>query len=259
MKDANQQDEKYITRPIMKETSARLVKEKVPYEIISRDVIQSITNPVALALYAYLITLPEHWIVRRTHLLDHFDGLGRERYDTAMKQLKNLGIVWIMDQRNALGQITDKVIMVESVPKVGKPTSRGNPQVGETDHIEIQTLLRDTDNTTTGRKTKKFAAPTLEEIQAYSQEKSFTVDTDYFFEFYTTARWLDAGGKRVKNWKLKLLTWNKRDNKNGQNRLRSNTSQNQPKLTPAQRTLAKQEAVRQRELAERSSIVDIVE
>jgi len=217
--------------PIKKETSARLVKEKVPYELISREVVQSITNPSALAIYTYLLTLPEHWIVRRAHLLDHFDGLGRDRYDSAMKQLYKLGVVWIMDSRNELGQIKDKVIVVETVPKVGKPTIRENPQVGKSDHIEIQTLPRDT-NSRESNRGKQFSPPSIKDLLHYSAEKNYTgFDHETFFDFYESKGWM-VGKNKMKDWKAAVRNWNKR-NSNDNKQSGTNRKQYQSRPTAA--------------------------
>ena len=133
--------------PIRKETSARLVKQKIPYEIFSRDVIQSIENPIALAYYTYLLTKPENWIVRRKELMSHF-GIGRKNHDKAMQYLKEIGCVWIMSVQDDKGKIRERLIMVEAMPsqpKVSLSTSRLNPQVGKRDHLEIQRLPKDTE------------------------------------------------------------------------------------------------------------------
>ena len=211
--------------PIKKETSARLVKEKIPYEIISRHVVQSITNPIGLALYTYLISLPEHWIVRRKHLIDHFDGLGRERYDAGMAQLKSLGLVWVMDARNELGQITDKVIMVEALPKVGKPTIRENPQLGKTDHIEIQTVIRDTDISLS----KGFKRPTVDEVTDYCNEKGYTIDPETFINHYNSNGW-KVGRTSMKCWKSACTNWQKREKKPSKSYNRPDTSTRQTSL-----------------------------
>lgn len=94
-------------------------------------------------------------------------------------------------------------------------------------------LTKELTNTTTA-KAKRFIKPTLEEVKAYAIDKKFTLDTDYFFEFYETAKWLDAGGKPVKNWKLKLLTWSKRENKNGNNPTGNASKPYQRKRTAAE-------------------------
>jgi hypothetical protein len=120
--------------PIVKETSARLVKRNITHDAISREVVQSITNPVALAIYTYLLTKPDNWVVRKREILDHFDGLGRERYEDAMRFLKSAGLVWIANIRSPNGSFGDNQIVVEQTPldrSVGKPAFRENPNFGK--------------------------------------------------------------------------------------------------------------------------------
>lgn len=57
-----------------------------------------------------------------------------------------------------------------------------------------------------------FTPPTLEECIEYGKEKQMTIDCAYFHTYYSTANWLDVEGKQVQNWKLKMLTWQKREN-----------------------------------------------
>ena len=60
-------------------------------------------------------------------------------------------------------------------------------------------------------KRKRFIPPTLEEVQAYVKERNSSVDPKRFFEYYETGGWKDAKGQSVKNWKQKLITWEKKD------------------------------------------------
>ena len=62
------------------------------------------------------------------------------------------------------------------------------------------------------KKPKEFTPPTLEEIAAYCQERHSPVDPKQFYEYFTVGEWKDSEGKPVKNWKQKLLTWEKMGN-----------------------------------------------
>lgn len=55
----------------------------------------------------------------------------------------------------------------------------------------------------------KFTPPTLEEVQAYCQERGNKVDAKAFFDYFTTGGWKDSKGNPVKNWKQKIITWEK--------------------------------------------------
>lgn len=58
------------------------------------------------------------------------------------------------------------------------------------------------------KKSKEFIAPTLSEIENFVKEKSYDFDCVKFYNFFTDTGWTDANGKKVKNWKQKLITWN---------------------------------------------------
>lgn len=58
-----------------------------------------------------------------------------------------------------------------------------------------------------------FEIPTLEQLIAYAAEEGFTDGIAYeFFEKYTNLGWRKKiGGEPVRNWKLTMQTWMKRD------------------------------------------------
>ena len=58
-------------------------------------------------------------------------------------------------------------------------------------------------------KDKKGVPPTLEEVKAYCEERNSSVDPVEFYEYFTEGNWIDSKGNKVKNWKQKLITWEK--------------------------------------------------
>lgn len=67
-------------------------------------------------------------------------------------------------------------------------------------------------------KPRRFTPPTLEEVEAYVKERSSSVDAKRFWEYYEAGGWKDSKGNAVKNWKQKLLTWERKDGeRNGKN------------------------------------------
>ena len=62
------------------------------------------------------------------------------------------------------------------------------------------------------RKEKSFSPPTLEEVRAYCAERCNKVDPEKFFAYYQAGHWVDQRGQPVKNWKQKLITWEKQGN-----------------------------------------------
>lgn len=68
------------------------------------------------------------------------------------------------------------------------------------------------------KKTKNFIPPSFAEVQNYVDEKGYGIDVDYFYRYYSAGNWTDAEGKPVKNWKQRIVTWEKRRKEKQQNR-----------------------------------------
>lgn len=56
-----------------------------------------------------------------------------------------------------------------------------------------------------------WVAPTLEQIQEYCKSRHNNVDAQRFFDYYEASGWKDSKGNKVKNWKQKVITWEKHD------------------------------------------------
>lgn len=55
---------------------------------------------------------------------------------------------------------------------------------------------------------KIFVAPTVEEVQAYCEERNNNVDAQRFVDFYTANGW-KVGRNSMKDWKAAVRTWEK--------------------------------------------------
>ena len=133
--------------PIKKETSARLVKRNITHDSISREVVQAITDPVALAIYSYLLTMPENWTVRKKQIIDHFKPLGADAYARGMKQLRSLGLVWTANVQGEGGTFIGNEIIVEQTfdRSSGKPVSRETPSLGKSAPLKKNILPKEED------------------------------------------------------------------------------------------------------------------
>jgi uncharacterized protein YdaU (DUF1376 family) len=54
---------------------------------------------------------------------------------------------------------------------------------------------------------KVFTPPTFQEVEKYIQEKKYTLNAKTFFDYFTESGWVDSKGKKVRNWKQKIITW----------------------------------------------------
>lgn len=63
---------------------------------------------------------------------------------------------------------------------------------------------------------KRFTPPTVEEVQAYCQERRNNIDPEQFVDFYASKGW-KVGNNSMKDWKACVRTWEKRgSSKNNQ-------------------------------------------
>lgn len=58
---------------------------------------------------------------------------------------------------------------------------------------------------------KRFCPPTLQEVQSYIQEKGYSIDAEAFIAFYESKGWM-VGKNKMKDWRMAIVTWTKRDN-----------------------------------------------
>ena len=56
-----------------------------------------------------------------------------------------------------------------------------------------------------------FVPPTLEEVSAYVSEKGYSIDAEAFIAFYESKGWM-VGKNKMKDWRMAIVTWSKRDN-----------------------------------------------
>lgn len=65
------------------------------------------------------------------------------------------------------------------------------------------------------RKKKIFVKPTIPEIQAYCDERKNGIDAEYFFSYYETRDWIMSNGKKMHNWQMAVITWEKNKSRYG--------------------------------------------
>lgn len=52
-----------------------------------------------------------------------------------------------------------------------------------------------------------FIPPTLEEVQAYCEERQNGIDPEHFMDYYTANGWVQGRGKPLKDWKAAVRNW----------------------------------------------------
>ena len=65
------------------------------------------------------------------------------------------------------------------------------------------------------RTDRAFTPPTIDDVIAYCKERGSSVDPEKFFDYFDAGGWIDSRGNRVKNWKQKIITWEGREKRGG--------------------------------------------
>lgn len=94
----------------------------------------------------------------------------------------------------------------------GMDYSELNALMNNLDEVEVvsnkvEVVSKGSTNNRKINRTIEFVPPTLEEIEAYVNEKNINIDAKQFFNFFDVSDWIDTKGNKVKNWKQKILTW----------------------------------------------------
>lgn len=58
---------------------------------------------------------------------------------------------------------------------------------------------------------KKFIPPTLEEVAEYCNQRNSDIDPEEFWAYYASQNWKKANGRPIKDWKLCVITWEKKE------------------------------------------------
>ena len=61
-------------------------------------------------------------------------------------------------------------------------------------------------------KRKRFAKPTIDEIQEYCKERNNGINAEAFYDFYESKNWY-VGKNKMQDWKACVRTWEQRDSK----------------------------------------------
>lgn len=128
------------------------------------------------------------------------------------------GTIFMLEVENMLGIETGSAIRKRAYREGLKETLllEEKTEVGDTDGTDTGQCPQDNrykildNNKKENNKKKKdtFTKPTIEEIQAYINEKEYKdVNAEKFYYYYEAIGWLVGKGKKMKDWKSSVVTW----------------------------------------------------
>ena len=136
----------------------------------------------------------------------------------ALSIFKDLGLIEILDN--------GAIYLLDIQNYIGKGSSEADRkreyrQRIESERTNVQTNLRQISTRDRDRdrdiyvvdkpqQTRTyFKPPTLEEVKAYCLERNNNIDAEYFIDFQEARGWVLSNGKKMKDWKATIRTWEK--------------------------------------------------
>lgn len=91
----------------------KVIHENKGFTTYLNIIIQNIRDPLSLAIWVYLSSLPPNWNINKAHLRSHFD-IGRDRLKKSLSNLNKLNLIQFIQQRNSDGTLGDVEILVKA-------------------------------------------------------------------------------------------------------------------------------------------------
>lgn len=173
----------------------------------------------AKGLLSEMLSLPEDWDYTVAGLV-FINKESKSSIQSTLKELEETGYLARTRTQNELGQF-DYIYDIYEKPSHGEPQTENqftdnpctenqpqyNTKVENTDDKVLKNKVSKIERT----KCPRFVRPTVEEVQAYCQERGNSVNAERFVDFYTANGW-KVGKNPMKDWKASVRTWEKRDN-----------------------------------------------
>ena len=182
----------------------------------------------ARGFLAFLLTMNDSWEFSISGLAIQ-TGLPERSVMRLTKELKAAGYIQQKNVKGKNGTFAGREWIVREAPAVRENRTAVEPHYGQTALRTNQTAepphcgksapirnnnIKEITNVKKEQKSRrsanKFTPPSLEEVRAYCQERGNNVDPERFFDYYEAGGWKDAKGNPVKNWKQKVITWEKK-------------------------------------------------
>ena len=147
-------------------------------------------------------------------------GFSKSSAGRAVAELELTGfLIIIRPSKKGRGHYSRYIIKGSPADPLEKETVQNGPFKRSARGKELDTVG------TRGIQHSQFIPPTPGEVREYAGSIGYTqLDAEYFCQRYATTDWKFADGEPMKNWKLTVLGWKKRDN-NQPSQNNSNTDQ----------------------------------
>lgn len=183
----------------------------------------------AKGLLSLMLSLPDTWDYSVEGLVS-ISKESKTAIQATLKELETFNYLERTREQDEKGHFSYSYDIYEK-PRTEKPQTE-NPYTGNqyteephTENVpqlntkELNTNKSNTNKLNTkdnGAKRPRFKPPTLEEVEAYCLERGNTIDPEQFIDYYEARGWELSKGRKVKDWKACVRTWEKNGYSNKQ-------------------------------------------
>ena len=223
--------------------NSRIRMKPYNYSIIANTVIYD-TKLSAKAKGIYIMICAECQKVNYTVYKSTIAKLctdGETSFETGWKELKEAGYLiqyksqaengkWIYEYELLEEPVKKENVVSESSEEVEKPHPDFPPLVFPP--LENQGIYNKQEKRNTKERNIKESKeknsleepsldiPSLNDVVEYCKNRKNNIDPQSFYEYYSNLNWKDSNGKPVKNWKLKVISWESHQkSKNNSNKM----------------------------------------
>lgn len=156
----------------------------------------------AKGLLCQMLSLPDGWSFSIEGLV-RLSTDGKASVMSALNELRDAGYFYRVQLREGN--------RISGIEYVISETKLEDFQDAENQHTEKQnaenpTQLNTKELNTNKSTTKRFIAPSIDEVREYIEEKGYSIDPERFVDYYTANGWM-VGKSHMKDWKATVRNW----------------------------------------------------
>ena len=151
----------------------------------------------AKGLLCQMLSLPDGWSFSIEGLAK-LGSDGRDSVASTLKELERAGYFRREQNRNS-GKFQGIEYIVTEKPFAENP-------ITEKPITDNPTQLNTKELNTNKSTTKRFIAPSIDEVREYIEEKGYSIDPERFVDYYTANGWM-VGKSHMKDWKATVRNW----------------------------------------------------
>lgn len=151
----------------------------------------------AKGLLCQMLSLPDGWSFSIEGLAK-LGSDGRDSVASTLKELERAGYFRREQNRNS-GKFQRIEYIVTEKPFAENP-------ITEKPITDNPTQLNTKELNTNKSTTKRFIAPSIDEVRKYIEEKGYSIDPERFVDYYTANGWM-VGKSHMKDWKATVRNW----------------------------------------------------